>query len=46
VDGPEFDGHQVNYEELMDRLTAYREFEREAMACADRNCRLEKTIKT
>lgn len=27
VDGPEFDGHQVDFDELMARLTAYREQE-------------------
>jgi ferredoxin--NADP+ reductase len=27
VDGPEFDGHQVNFDELAARLTAYREQE-------------------
>ncbi len=30
VDGPEFDGHQVDFRELADRLTTYRTFEREA----------------
>jgi ferredoxin--NADP+ reductase len=28
VDGPEFDGHQVDFEELKRRLTAYREQEK------------------
>jgi ferredoxin--NADP+ reductase len=28
VDGPEFDAHAVDFDELMDRLTAYREQER------------------
>lgn len=27
VDGPEFDAHQVNYDELLMRLTSYRELE-------------------
>jgi len=31
VDGPEFDGHQVNFTELADRLTTYRSFEKEAL---------------
>jgi len=44
VDGPEFDGHQVNFEELMDRLTIYREFEQRATACADGGCRLEAAV--
>jgi ferredoxin/flavodoxin---NADP+ reductase len=32
VDGPEFDGHLVNFEELADRLTTYRSFEQAALA--------------
>ncbi len=31
VDGPEFDGHQVDFDELWDRLSAYREQERQAL---------------
>ena len=31
VDGPEFDGHIVNYDELMDRLTTYRDHEQHAL---------------
>jgi len=31
VDGPEFDGHQVNYELLMERLSAFQEEEKEAL---------------
>ena len=27
VDGPDFDGHQVDYDELMKRNSTYREFE-------------------
>ncbi|MGN6556281.1 MAG: sulfide/dihydroorotate dehydrogenase-like FAD/NAD-binding protein [Verrucomicrobiota bacterium] len=42
VDGPEFDGHLVNFEELQDRLATYREFEQRANGCADGHCRLEK----
>jgi ferredoxin--NADP+ reductase len=34
VDGPEFDGHAVDFDELADRLTTYREFEQRAMAAA------------
>jgi ferredoxin--NADP+ reductase len=40
VDGPEFDGHQVNFEELQDRLSTYREFEQRALTCAEGACRL------
>ena len=35
VDGPEFDGHQVDYDELMLRLQAYAEQEKE---CAEAYC--------
>ncbi|MCJ7543732.1 MAG: sulfide/dihydroorotate dehydrogenase-like FAD/NAD-binding protein, partial [Phycisphaerae bacterium] len=31
VDGPEFDGHQVDFDELADRLTAYRAHEQHAL---------------
>jgi ferredoxin--NADP+ reductase len=37
VDGPEFDGHQVDYDELMQRLQAYCEDER---ACHDGFCKI------
>lgn len=36
VDGPEFDGHTVDFDELADRLTTYRDDERTA---ADHLCR-------
>jgi ferredoxin--NADP+ reductase len=32
VDGPEFDGHTVDFKLLADRLTTYREFEQQALA--------------
>lgn len=32
VDGPEFDGHTVDFDQLADRLTTYREFEQAALA--------------
>ena len=32
VDGPEFDGHLVDFRLLADRLTTYREFEQQALA--------------
>lgn len=39
VDGPEFDGHQVDFEVLMDRLSTYREFEQQALAaCQPGHC--------
>lgn len=31
VDGPEFDGHEVDFQELADRLTTYCAFENEAL---------------
>jgi len=38
VDGPEFDGHLVDFDLLMDRLSTYREFEQEA--CEAGNCKI------
>jgi ferredoxin--NADP+ reductase len=35
VDGPEFDGHGVDFDELSDRLGAYRDFEH---AASNRAC--------
>ena len=46
VDGPEFDGHKVNFDELQDRLSTYREFEQRALACSAENCRAEKQLST
>jgi len=43
VDGPEFDGHLVNFDELQDRLSTYREFEQRSTACASGKCRMETT---
>ncbi len=40
VDGPEFDGHLVNFDELKDRLTTYREFEQAALARLDHDCKI------
>jgi ferredoxin--NADP+ reductase len=41
VDGPEFDGHQVDFDLLMDRLTTYREAEQESMArCEAGSCKV------
>ena len=39
VDGPEFDGHLVDYAELMSRNSTYRE--REAEVNATHTCRME-----
>lgn len=41
VDGPEFDGHLVDFDLLMDRLSTYREFEQEATArCESGTCKV------
>ena len=37
VDGPEFDGHLVDFDEAIDRAAMYREFERRAH---EETCRL------
>ena len=37
VDGPDFDGHEVDFDEAMDRSTMYREAERHAH---EKSCRL------
>ncbi len=42
VDGPEFDGHQVDYDELADRLAAYRPQERHLL---DDGCKLAEAVK-
>jgi ferredoxin--NADP+ reductase len=38
VDGPDFDGHAVNFEELMSRQRVYTDLEREADADFSRGC--------
>ena len=40
VDGPDFDGHLVDFDDLMARLTRYRESEREAFERWQDSCRL------
>jgi ferredoxin--NADP+ reductase len=45
VDGPEFDGHQVDYAELADRLTAYRPHEKAALERMEHACKLQEVIK-
>jgi ferredoxin/flavodoxin---NADP+ reductase len=56
VDGPEFDGHAVDYDQLIKRLDAYKDYERAAMqrwerrmeqdteARSERLCRLQEQI--
>jgi ferredoxin--NADP+ reductase len=38
VDGPEFDGHEVDFDELTSRLKSYLEFEKEAQAQYENIC--------
>ncbi len=40
VDGPEFDGHQVDYDEAMRRLGMYRTMEQTAREKSDHKCRI------
>jgi ferredoxin--NADP+ reductase len=41
VDGPEFDGHLVDFDLLMDRLSTYRDFEQKAStACSEGTCKV------
>ncbi|MFH1759602.1 MAG: sulfide/dihydroorotate dehydrogenase-like FAD/NAD-binding protein [bacterium] len=41
VDGPEFDGHLVNFDELSNRLAFYRDQEAESHKLFKTNCKLE-----
>ena len=49
VDGPEFDGHKVNFDLLMQRLRAYRDEEEQALEAHGvkdvHRCRMEEEIK-
>ncbi|MFH0880942.1 MAG: sulfide/dihydroorotate dehydrogenase-like FAD/NAD-binding protein [Lentisphaerota bacterium] len=40
VDGPEFDGHLVDFKELQERLGTYKIFERDALARHDESCKI------
>jgi ferredoxin/flavodoxin---NADP+ reductase len=40
VDGPEFDGHLVDFAELQDRQSTYRDFEKKALARHEEDCRI------
>jgi len=42
VDGPDFDGHKVDFNQLTSRLAAYKDEEKTS---ADHHCRLDKGIK-
>ena len=46
VDGPDFDGHQVDFDDLMTRLRRYTKEERIALDHWEQSCRLEKQIDT
>lgn len=47
VDGPEFDGHRVDFDELMNRLATYEKEENEALDCysSKTECRLDSMIR-
>jgi len=40
VEGPEFDGHEVDFDELTQRLGAYRDMEKAAMEKFDHDCKI------
>jgi sulfide dehydrogenase subunit beta len=40
VDGPDFDGHQVDFDDLMTRLRRYKEEERVALENWEQSCRM------
>ena len=42
VDGPEFDGHQVNFDLLLSRQKIYYDQEKECMNIYEHKCRLER----
>jgi NAD(P)H-flavin reductase len=41
VDGPDFDGHKVDFEDLMNRLTRFHEDEKQALERWEHECRLK-----
>ena len=44
VDGPDFDGHKVDFDDLMTRLRRYTKEERMALDHWEKNCRMQKQI--
>ena len=44
VDGPEFDGHQVDFDELAQRLDAYKDEEKRAYEKHEHECKLSEEI--
>ncbi len=47
VDGPEFDGHLVDFDEMMSRLTMYKGFEKDSLDhfIGQTGCKLDNAIK-
>ncbi|MFR2071132.1 MAG: bifunctional dihydroorotate dehydrogenase B NAD binding subunit/NADPH-dependent glutamate synthase [Bacteroides nordii] len=43
VDGPEFDGHQVDFDEMLKRMGAFKSVEREEMHKLETHCEATKT---
>jgi len=41
VDGPEFDGHKVDWDSLLSRLSFYKDEEREAVEYYEHKCRID-----
>jgi len=46
VDGPDFDGHEVDFDDLMSRLGRYREVERQAVARFEESCHMREEFLT
>ena len=46
VDGPDFDGHQVDFDDLMTRLRRFAEQERTALERWSENCRMTNPLQT
>jgi NAD(P)H-flavin reductase len=44
VDGPDFDGHQVDFDDLMMRLRRYTKEERMALEHWEKGCRLQRAV--
>jgi hypothetical protein len=44
VDGPDFDGHEVDFDDLMARLTRYRRSEQAALEQWQASCHLQAAV--
>jgi len=44
VDGPDFDGHQVDFDQLMSRLRRFADQEKQALQHWEEDCRLQKQV--